>query len=60
MVESHFYKNHELSQTLLKSQPAHVLKAIAGHGGTQVFKTEESFSEIKTASMAVISSFSPS
>lgn len=47
MAESQFYKNHELSQALLKSHPAHVLKAIAGHGGTQVFKTEEPFSEIK-------------
>ncbi|MDY2922817.1 MAG: ATP-grasp domain-containing protein [Eubacterium sp.] len=47
MAESFFYKNKELSESLLKSHPEHVLKAVAGHGGTQVFKTEEPFSYIQ-------------
>ena len=41
------FQNIELSEKLLKEYPDYVIKAVDGHGGKQVFLTNESFDSIQ-------------
>lgn len=38
----------ELTEGLLTAYPGHVVKSVDGHGGAQVFRTEETFSKIRS------------
>lgn len=47
VLETVSFFNHELSKELLSRYPNCVMKAIDGHGGKQVFRTEDDFDDIK-------------
>ena len=47
IVSYRFFFNHELSENLCQTHPNCVIKAVDGHGGSQVFSTKESFEVIK-------------
>lgn len=47
-LETERYHAKELSEELLKKHKHCVVKAVAGHGGTQVFLSDEEFQKIKT------------
>lgn len=49
VISTSCYKRNQLSQKLLEQYPDHVIKAVDGHGGKQVFLTSESFSDIEQA-----------
>lgn len=46
VVPTECFSNHNLSKELLRRYPNHVIKAVDGHGGMQVFGTEEAFEKI--------------
>lgn len=46
VIETFRYDNRQLSESLLKNYPDHVVKSVDGHGGKQVFRTTEPFSQI--------------
>ena len=48
LVKTKPFQNIELSEKLLKEYPDYVIKAVDGHGGKQVFLTNESFDLIQT------------
>lgn len=50
MVDTVFYqfKNHELAFSNLSSDKSYVMKAVAGHGGSQVFLYENKINEAKS------------
>ena len=48
LVKTKTFQNIELSEKLLKEYPDYVIKAVDGHGGKQVFLTNESFDLIQT------------
>lgn len=43
------FESGELTPELLNQYPEHVIKAVSGHGGKQVFRTEEPFEKIRAA-----------
>jgi len=43
------FSNDKLTKDLIKKHPNHVIKAVDGHGGKQVFQTEDSFEKISAA-----------
>lgn len=46
VIPTECFSNDRLTAELLKTHPDCVIKAADGHGGTQVFRTEESFEDI--------------
>lgn len=49
LIPSETFPNARLSARLLLAYPEHVIKAVDGHGGSQVFRTDEPFSLIRQA-----------
>ena len=47
LVKTKTFQNVELSEKFLKEYPDYVIKAVDGHGGKQVFLTNESFDSIQ-------------
>lgn len=41
MVNSSFFRNHQLKQILIQSKPKSIIKAVEGHGGSQVFQIDK-------------------
>lgn len=48
VIPTESFVNTELCQELLLRYPHHVIKAVEGHGGKQVFRTDDSWREIST------------
>ena len=47
VIPTETFDSETLSEEFLKVHPDSVIKAVAGHGGTQVFRTEDSFARIQ-------------
>lgn len=47
VIATEAFTNKELSKELLHEYPGFVIKAVDGHGGRQVFRTEEDFAAIR-------------
>lgn len=48
LIETKTFHNEDLSRQLLREYPDYVIKAVDGHGGKQVFLTNELFDSIQT------------
>lgn len=46
VIETTRYANRELSGTLMRRYPGHVIKSVDGHGGREVFFTSDPFPQI--------------
>lgn len=49
VIPTQTFSNWQLSKNLLSQYPDHVIKAVDGHGGKQVFRTTESWDRIDQA-----------
>lgn len=49
VIPTRTFSNGELSEDLLSKYPKHIIKAVDGHGGKQVFRTTDSWEQISEA-----------